>query len=233
MSVRSKINSEDLGSLKQIRFLQYLLNELLQGDLNKTLLTAIWLQQTTFLIENRAQLETCFFSCLHRFVCCEFVYVQLTGSFKPFRVVFNYSIFSSTFYLGWFTTNYSQVFEFVIEHLQSFSWFEVVSGKPEEKKKRKKRCTITNNATSKNIFLHATFHNRLPFAAPMAAWKNVKYRFGIYRRKMIKPRKKKPLLFNKKKLLTGVTWDQALFSFRFENYIRAAWQNEKRYQAQF
>ena len=37
----------------------------------------------------------------------------------------------------------------------------------------------------------------------------------------------------KKKLLTGVTWDQALFSFRFENYIPAAWQNEKRDQAQF
>ena len=31
--------------------------------------------------------------------------------------------------------------------------------------------------------MHATFHNRLPFAAPMAAWKNVKYRFGIYRTK--------------------------------------------------
>ena len=30
-----------MESLKQIRFFQYLLNELLQGDLNKTLLTAI------------------------------------------------------------------------------------------------------------------------------------------------------------------------------------------------
>ena len=39
--------------------------------------------------------------------------------------------------------------------------------------------------------------------------------------------------FSIKKLLTGVTWDQALFSFRFENYIPAAWRNEKRDQAQF
>ena len=60
----------------------------------------------------------------HRFL------LAVQSSFQLFYIQF-YILF------GWFTTDYSQVFEFLIADLQSFSWFEVVSGKPEEKNKKK------------------------------------------------------------------------------------------------
>ena len=55
MSVWSKINSEDMESLKQIRFFQYLLNELLHGEFKQNAVNNYLTSTDNLFMESRAQ----------------------------------------------------------------------------------------------------------------------------------------------------------------------------------